>query len=133
MAKKRKKTTGRRKKSKVKAPEEGIVHIHSTFNNTIITITDKQGNTVAWSSAGSIGYKGTKKGTPYASTKATEDAVSRAREAGMRSAEVWVNGPGRGRESAIRSVQSAGIDVTAIRDITPLPHNGCRPPKKRRV
>ena len=121
------------KRKKIKAGESGIVHIYSSFNNTIITITDLSGNTVAWASAGSIGYKGTKKGTPYASTKATEAAVAKAIEAGMKNAEVWANGPGRGRESAIRTVQSAGLTVTGIRDVTPLPHNGCRPPKKRRV
>lgn len=132
MVRKRKKSSRIRKK-KIKAPESGIVHIYSSFNNTIITITDAMGNTVSWASAGSIGYKGTKKGTPYASTKATESAVAKALEAGMRNAEVWVSGPGRGRESAIRTVQSAGINVTVIRDVTPLPHNGCRPPKKRRI
>lgn len=132
MVMKRKKSPRSRKK-KVKSPESGIVHIYSSFNNTIVTITDKMGNTVAWASAGSIGYKGTKKGTPYASTKATEAAVSKALEAGMKYAEVWVNGPGRGREAAIRTVQSAGLNVTVIRDVTPLPHNGCRPPKRRRV
>jgi len=127
----RKSSKGKRKK--IKAGESGIVHIYSSFNNTIITITDLSGNTVAWVSAGSIGYKGTKKGTPYASTKATEAAVAKAIEAGMKNAEVWANGPGRGREAAIRTVQSAGLTVTGIRDVTPLPHNGCRPPKKRRV
>jgi len=131
MAKRKGKETG--KKKKLRAPESGIVHIHSTFNNTLVTITDKKGNTVAWTSAGSIGYKGSRKGTPYAATKTAEAAVKKAIEAGMRTAEVWVNGPGRGRESAIRSVQAAGISVSAIKDITPLPHNGCRPPKKRRL
>ncbi|MEA1913165.1 MAG: 30S ribosomal protein S11 [candidate division WOR-3 bacterium] len=130
MPKKRKKSSHKRK---IRAPESGIVHIHSTFNNTLVTITDKQGNTIVWASAGSIGYKGTRKGTPYAATKATEAAVQKALEAGMKDTEVWVNGPGRGRESAIRTVQSAGLNVTAIRDVTPLPHNGCRPPKRRRV
>lgn len=132
MVRKRKKSS-KSKRKKVKAPESGIVHIYSSFNNTIVTITDTVGNTVAWASSGSIGYKGTKKGTPYASTKATEAAVAKALEAGMRKAEVWVNGPGRGREAAIRTVQSAGLNVTMIRDVTPLPHNGCRPPKRRRV
>ena len=131
MAKKKRKDTA--KKKKLRAPEFGIVHIHSTFNNTLITITDKQGNTIAWTSAGSIGYKGTRKGTPYAATKAAEAAVKKAIDAGMRTAEVWVNGPGRGRESAIRTVQAAGMNVSAIKDVTPLPHNGCRPPKKRRL
>ncbi len=131
MAKRKGKETG--KKKKLKAPESGIVHIHSTFNNTLVTITDKKGNTIVWTSAGSIGYKGTRKGTPYAATKAAETAVKKAIEAGMRNAEVWVNGPGRGRESAIRTVQAAGMNVNAIKDVTPLPHNGCRPPKKRRL
>ncbi len=132
MVRKRKKSSKSRKK-KIKSSESGVVHIYSSFNNTIVTITDNVGNTVAWASSGSIGYKGTKKGTPYASTKATESAVSKALEAGMKNAEVWVNGPGRGREAAIRTVQSAGLNVTVIRDVTPLPHNGCRPPKRRRV
>jgi len=132
MARKRKKSSRTRKK-KIRAPESGIVHIYSSFNNTIITITDMKGNTVAWASSGSIGYKGSKKSTPYASTKATEFAVAKALAAGMKNAEVWANGPGRGRESAIRTVQSAGLNVTVIKDVTPLPHNGCRPPKKRRV
>jgi len=132
MERKRKKSSRTRKK-KIRAPESGIVHIYSSFNNTIITITDMKGNTVAWASSGSIGYKGTKKSTPYASTKATEFAVTKALAAGMKNAEVWANGPGRGRESAIRTVQSAGLNVTVIKDVTPLPHNGCRPPKKRRV
>jgi small subunit ribosomal protein S11 len=131
VAKRKGKDTG--KKKKLRAPESGIVHIHSTFNNTLVTITDKKGNTIVWTSAGSIGYKGTRKGTPYAATKAAETAVKKAIEAGMRTAEVWVNGPGRGRESAIRTVQSAGMNVSAIKDVTPLPHNGCRPPKKRRL
>ncbi|MEO0293719.1 MAG: 30S ribosomal protein S11 [candidate division WOR-3 bacterium] len=127
---KRSKGTG---KKKFRAPESGIIHIHSTFNNTIVTVTDKNGNTLLWASAGTIGYKGTRKGTPYAATKATEAAVQKALELGMKNAEVWVNGPGRGRESAIRTVQAVGMNVTAIKDVTPLPHNGCRPPKKRRV
>lgn len=129
----RKRKKGLRRKKKVRAPDSGIVHIYSSFNNTIITVTDKKGNTITWASSGSIGYKGTKKGTPYASTKATEMAVTKAIESGMREAEVWVDGPGRGREAAVRSVQSAGLQVIAIKDVTPLPHNGCRPPKKRRV
>jgi len=129
----RKKEKDTEKKKKVRAPESGIVHIHSTFNNTLVTITDKQGNAIVWVSAGSIGYKGTRKGTPYAATKAAETAVRRAIEAGMRTAEIWVKGPGRGRESAIRTVQAAGMNVSAIKDVTPLPHNGCRPPKRRRL
>jgi small subunit ribosomal protein S11 len=131
VAKKKAKDTGKQKK--LRAPESGIVHIHSSFNNTLVTITDKDGHTIVWASSGSIGYKGTRKGTPYAATKAAEAAVHKALDAGMRTVEIWVNGPGRGRESAIRTVQAAGMNVSAIRDVTPLPHNGCRPPKKRRL
>jgi small subunit ribosomal protein S11 len=131
VAKRKTKDTGKQKK--LKAPEHGIVHIHASFNNTVVTVTDKSGNTIVWASAGSIGYKGTRKGTPFAATRAAETAVQKALSAGMRTAEVWVNGPGRGRESAIRTVQAAGMNVSAIRDVTPLPHNGCRPPKKRRL
>ncbi len=131
MAKKKAKDTGKQKK--LRAPEAGIVHIHSSFNNTLVTITDKDGHTIVWASSGSIGYKGSRKGTPYAATRAAEAAVQKALDAGMRTVEVWVNGPGRGRESAIRTVQAAGMNVRAIKDVTPLPHNGCRPPKKRRL
>ena len=124
----------RRTRRKIKKVDpEGIVHIHSTFNNTIITITDKKGNTITWASAGTIGYKGTKKSTPFAASLATEKAVKDAMNLGLRSAEIWIKGPGSGREAAIRSVQAAGLRVTAIKDVTPIPHNGCRPPKKRRV
>ena len=111
----------------------GQIHIKSTFNNTIITVTDMQGNTVAWSSAGAVGFKGSRKSTPFASRMATERAVKAAVDMGMQEAELIVNGPGPGRESAIRAVQSLGVKITAIEDITPVPHNGCRPPKKRRV
>ncbi|MCD6276786.1 30S ribosomal protein S11 [candidate division WOR-3 bacterium] len=124
----------RRKRKKIKKVDpEGIVHIHSTFNNTIVTVTDKKGNTLTWASAGTIGYKGTKKSTPFAASLATEKAVKDAMNLGLKAAEVWIKGPGSGREAAIRSVQAAGLKVTAIKDVTPIPHNGCRPPKKRRV
>lgn len=111
----------------------GIAHIKSTFNNTIVTITDKQGNVIAWASAGTVGFKGSRKGTPYAAGLAGEAAARAAMEHGMREVEVRVRGPGSGRETAIRSLQAAGLEVTAIKDVTPIPHNGCRPPKRRRV
>jgi small subunit ribosomal protein S11 len=111
----------------------GQVHIHATFNNTIVTITDENGNTLAWASAGSAGFKGSRKSTPYAARLASQNAARTARDYGMQEAEVIVKGPGPGRESAIRALHSSGIRVTAIHDITPVPHNGCRPPKKRRV
>ncbi|MDI3298981.1 MAG: 30S ribosomal protein S11 [Bacillota bacterium] len=113
--------------------ERGVAHVQSTFNNTIVTITDPQGNTIAWGSAGTRGFKGSKKGTPFAAQTAAEAAARQAMEHGMREVEVWVKGPGSGREAAIRSLQTAGLEVTAIRDVTPVPHNGCRPPKRRRV
>ncbi|MFQ5418894.1 MAG: 30S ribosomal protein S11 [Anaerolineae bacterium] len=121
------------RKKITKMVPEGQVHIFATFNNTIITITDKKGNTVAWASAGTSGFKGSRKSTPYAARLASSNAARIARDHGMQQAEVIVKGPGPGRENAIRAVQAAGIRVTAIRDITPVPHNGCRPPKKRRV
>lgn len=111
----------------------GVAHISSTFNNTIITITDTNGNAVSWSSAGKRGFKGSRKSTPFAAQMAAEDAASAAIEHGMRSVSVLVNGPGSGRESALRALQSAGLKVTVIRDVTPIPHNGCRPRKRRRV
>ena len=111
----------------------GIAHIHSTFNNTIVTITDPQGNVLAWSSAGNQGFKGSRKGTPYAAGMAAEAAARAAMEHGVREIEVYVKGPGAGRETAIRSLQAAGLDVSLIKDVTPIPHNGCRPPKRRRV
>nr|YP_009509336.1 ribosomal protein S11 [Gracilaria vermiculophylla]AXI96986.1 ribosomal protein S11 [Gracilaria vermiculophylla]QXU75190.1 ribosomal protein S11 [Gracilaria vermiculophylla]WDZ68003.1 ribosomal protein S11 [Gracilaria vermiculophylla] len=111
----------------------GIVHIKSTFNNTIITITDLKGSTISWSSSGANGFKGTKKGTPFAAQIAAEKAAKQAMEQGIRQTEVLVNGPGAGRETAIRALQATGINITLIKDITPIPHNGCRPPKKRRV
>jgi small subunit ribosomal protein S11 len=124
--------SARRKRIKRSVPE-GVVHIHSTFNNTIVTITDPQGNSVAWASAGSVGFKGSRKGTPFAAQMAAESAARKAADAGMRSVQVHVKGPGAGRESALRSLQVAGFAVSVIRDVTPVPHNGCRPPKRRRV
>ena len=112
---------------------EGVVHIHSTFNNTIITISDAQGNVIAWSSAGAVGFKGSRKGTPFAAQMAAEACARKASEVGMRSVIVHVKGPGGGRESAVRALQAAGLGVISIKDVTPIPHNGCRPPKRRRV
>ena len=111
----------------------GVVHVNSSFNNTMITITDAQGNAISWSSAGAMGFKGSRKSTPYAAQVAAEDAAKKAMEHGMQTVEVNVRGPGSGRESALRALQAAGLTVTAIRDTTPIPHNGCRPPKRRRV
>ncbi|CAO0820072.1 30S ribosomal subunit protein S11 [Desulfarculales bacterium] len=111
----------------------GVAHIQSTFNNTIVTITDPNGNVVAWSSAGVQGFKGSRKSTPFAAQLAAEDAAKKAAEHGMRSVEVYVKGPGAGREAALRALGGAGINVSIIRDVTPIPHNGCRPPKRRRV
>ena len=116
-----------------KVISDGIAHIHASFNNTIITITDKQGNTLFWASAGGSGFKGAKKGTPFAAQSAAEKVATIAYEQGMREAEVVVSGPGSGRETAIRALQGCGLQVLVIKDITPVPHNGCRPPKKRRV
>jgi small subunit ribosomal protein S11 len=111
----------------------GIAHVASTFNNTMITITDVQGNTIAWSSAGAMGFKGSRKSTPYAAQIAAETVARKAQDHGMRTLEVEVSGPGSGRESALRALQAAGFTITTIRDVTPIPHNGCRPPKRRRV
>ena len=111
----------------------GVAHVNASFNNTVITITDAQGNTIAWSSSGSQGFKGSRKSTPYAAQVAAEDAGKKAMEHGMRTLEVEVSGPGSGRESALRALQTVGLTVTSIRDVTPIPHNGCRPPKRRRV
>ena len=111
----------------------GIAHIKSSFNNTIITITDQQGNTIAWASAGNVGFKGSRKSTPFAAQLAAETAARRAMEHGMRRVDVVVKGPGSGRETAIRTIQNTGIEVVGIKDVTPIPHNGCRPPKRRRV
>jgi len=122
----------RRKKAK-RLVAEGVLHIHSTFNNTIITVSDPQGNVLVWSSAGSCGFKGSRKGTPFAAQVAAEAAARKAAEMGMRHVTVMVKGPGSGRESALRSLQAAGFTVSIIKDVTPIPHNGCRPPKRRRV
>ena len=112
---------------------EGVVHIHSTFNNTIVTITDYQGNVISWSSAGVMGFKGSRKGTPFAAQQAADSAAKKAMDHGLRSVQIFVRGPGAGRESALRALQSAGINISLIKDVTPIPHNGCRPPKRRRV
>jgi small subunit ribosomal protein S11 len=121
------------KKRERKVVPYGVVYIQASFNNTIVTITDGQGNTVSWKSSGSLGFRGSRKGTPFAAQQAAVNAANQAREHGMRSVDVRVSGPGSGRESAIRALASAGIDVRTIRDVTPVPHNGCRPPKRRRV
>lgn len=123
----------RTKKKEKKNIQSGVVHIQSTFNNTIVTITDPVGNVVSWSSAGSQGFKGSRKSTPFAAQLAAQDAAKKAMEHGMRNVEVYVKGPGPGRESALRSLLSAGFNVVMIKDVTPVPHNGCRPPKRRRV
>lgn len=122
-----------RKRKERKNVERGQAHIQSTFNNSIITITDAAGNALSWSSAGALGFKGSKKSTPFAAQMAAETAARAAMEHGLRSIEVFVKGPGSGREAAIRSLQAAGLEVTLIKDVTPLPHNGCRPPKRRRM
>ncbi|EGL81988.1 30S ribosomal protein S11 [Caldalkalibacillus thermarum TA2.A1] len=127
------KTRTRVKRRDRKNVESGIAHIKSTFNNTIVTITDKHGNTIAWSSAGNVGFKGSRKSTPFAAQMAAEAAAKSAMEHGMKEVEVMVKGPGAGREAAIRSLQAAGLEVNTIKDVTPIPHNGCRPPKRRRV
>jgi small subunit ribosomal protein S11 len=121
------------KKKDKKVPRNGVVHIQSSFNNTIITITDPQGNVVSWSSAGGAGFKGSRKSTPFAAGVAAEAAAKKALDLGMKEVEVFVKGPGSGRETAISSLASAGMIITLIRDVTPIPHNGCRPPKRRRV
>jgi small subunit ribosomal protein S11 len=141
MAKEQKKTNAAGSESKSAKPRKkerknvsaGIAHVNSTFNNTIITITDVQGNTIAWSTAGHLGFKGSRKSTPYAAQVAAEDVGRKAKEHGVKTVEVLVKGPGSGRESALRGLQSAGFNITSIVDITPVPHNGCRPRKKRRV
>lgn len=111
----------------------GVAHIQSTFNNTIVTLTDTQGNALSWASAGTVGFKGTKKGTPFAAQLASENAARKAQEHGLRRVDVFVKGPGSGRETAVRALAQVGLEVSIIRDVTPLPHNGCRPPKRRRV
>ena len=125
-----KKPTRRRDRKNI---EKGMAHIHSSFNNTIVTITDVQGNAISWASAGELGFKGSRKSTPFAAGEAAETAAKAALVHGLKSVDVMVKGPGSGREAAIRALQACGIDVTSIRDVTPVPHNGCRPPKRRRV
>ena len=127
-----KKTVSRRRKDK-KFVDRGQAHIQSSFNNTIVTITDSSGNALSWASAGQMGFRGSRKSTPYAAQMAADTAAKAAREFGLRTVEVFVKGPGSGREAAIRALQAAGLDVTMIKDVTPVPHNGCRPPKRRRV
>ncbi|MBI5213394.1 MAG: 30S ribosomal protein S11 [Nitrospirae bacterium] len=125
-----KKRTGKKIKKNIAS---GAAHIQTTFNNTIISITDQTGNVVAWSSAGSLGFKGSRKGTPFAAQIASETAAKKAMEMGLKHVDVYVKGPGAGRETAIRALQAAGLEITLIKDVTPVPHNGCRPPKRRRV
>jgi small subunit ribosomal protein S11 len=122
-----------RKRRERKNITSGVAHVNATFNNTMITITDAQGNTIAWSSAGTQGFKGSRKSTPYAAQMAAEDAGKKAMEHGVRTLEIEVKGPGAGRESALRALQTVGFQIVSIRDVTPIPHNGCRPPKRRRV
>jgi len=125
-----------KRKPKKKVPKNitsGIAHILATFNNTIVTLTDRQGNVIVWASCGSVGFKGSKKSTPFAAQIAAKNAAKKAIEGGLKDVEVFVKGPGSGRESAIRAIQAAGLRISAIRDVTPIPHNGCRPPKRRRV
>lgn len=122
-----------RRRRERKNIERGVVHIQSTFNNTIVTISDVKGNAISWASAGGLGFRGSRKSTPFAAQTAAETAANAAKDQGLRTVEVYVKGPGSGREAAIRALQSAGLDVTLIRDVTPIPHNGCRPPKRRRV
>ena len=126
---------GKRKSRKKdrKAPAVGVAHVRATFNNTIVTITDTEGNVVSWASAGKAGFKGSRKSTPFAAQVAAEATAKEAMSMGLKRVEVWVKGPGSGREAAIRSLQAAGLEISAIRDVTPIPHNGCRPPKRRRV
>ncbi len=128
-----KKTTATRRRRDRKNIDRGSAHIQSTFNNTIVTITDVQGNAVSWASAGEMGFRGSKKSTPFAAQTAAETAAKIAIDHGMKTVEVFVKGPGAGREAAIRALQTAGLEVTSIKDVTPIPHNGCRPPKRRRV
>lgn len=131
MAKKAVRKTKKRREHK--NVERGAAHIHSTFNNTIVTITDTAGNTLSWASAGALGFKGSRKSTPFAAQMAAESAAKAAMEHGLKTVEVFVKGPGAGREAAIRSLQATGLEVSLIKDVTPIPHNGCRPPKRRRV
>ena len=125
--------TARVRRRERKNISSGVAHVNASFNNTTVTITDAQGNTISWSSAGSLGFRGSRKGTPFAAQQAAMTAANKATESGLRTVEVRVSGPGSGRESAVRALSTAGIDVRTIKDVTPIPHNGCRPPKKRRV
>lgn len=125
-----KKTVARRNRKNI---DKGEAHIHSSFNNTIVTITDTKGNTISWGSAGGLGFKGSRKSTPFAAGEVAETAAKAAMEHGLKTVEVYVKGPGAGREAAIRALQSAGLELSSIKDVTPIPHNGCRPPKRRRV
>jgi small subunit ribosomal protein S11 len=122
---------GRRRNRRVDA--NGVAHVNASFNNTIVTLTDREGEVISWSSTGKVGFKGSKKSTPYAAQLAATDAAKEAMSMGLRRVEVWVKGPGVGREAAVRSLQGAGLEISAIKDVTPIPHNGCRPPKRRRV
>ena len=128
-----KKSSAKKSKKEKKHVVHGIAHVHASFNNTHVTITDLEGNVVAWSSAGTLGFKGSRKGTPFAAQQAASAAASAAKESGLRSLDIRVKGPGSGRESAIRALQAAGVEIRSIKDVTPIPHNGCRPPKRRRV
>lgn len=133
MAAATKKGTATRRRKELKKVDKGQVHIQSSFNNTLVTITDMSGNAISWSSAGSLGFKGSRKGTPFAAQQASETAAKAAKEHGLRSVEVVVKGPGAGRESAIRALSACDLEITMITDVSPIPHNGCRPPKRRRV
>ena len=128
-----KKATPKKSKKEKRHVVHGVAHVQATFNNTLITITDLEGNVVSWASAGTLGFKGSRKGTPFAAQQAATTAANVARDHGLRSIDIRVKGPGSGRESAIRALQAAGVEVKSIRDVTPIPHNGCRPPKRRRV
>ena len=126
-------TGGKKAKKEKKHVAHGIIHVYASFNNTHVTITDLEGNVVSWSSAGTLGFKGSRKGTPFAAQQAASAAAAAAKDSGLRSADIRVKGPGSGRESAIRALQAAGVEIKSIKDVTPIPHNGCRPPKRRRV
>lgn len=132
MAKKKQRVTRVRRRAR-KNIEKGQAHIASTFNNTMVTLTDMSGNVISWASAGQLGFRGSRKSTPFAAQEAAQEAANKAKEHGLKSVEVYVKGPGSGREAAIRSLQASGLEVTMIKDVTPIPHNGCRPPKRRRV
>ena len=127
------KVVGRKSRKEKKNVVHGIAHVHASFNNTLVTITDLEGNVVTWASAGSLGFKGSRKGTPFAAQQAASSAAVAARDHGLRTCDIRVKGPGSGRESAIRALQASGVEIKSIRDVTPIPHNGCRPPKRRRV